>query len=248
MSPSKMVEVRLRAALDFMADKSTFRRQPRPWSYPVEHYLLARMLEDKPASLVMQWGVGWRANVTTAEESALERVVAIARSLGEILGSGSDLLLLVTDTHATVNRIPIETVAGYISSLRLLAGRWNLPVMRTSDMLPPEHMLRINSLSSDKIIQEALWRRVPNGLQRMLVRSAAQHARGREPIEAAQAYISLCILEGGILTPQLANNLLVTFQAPEFAWLLPSVPTLFAYWRPGTLIRPWFKIEVEPSA
>lgn len=56
-----------------------------------------------------------------------------------------------------------------------------------------------------------------------------------------RAATRLCKADNGLLPRHLVGCIFATFQAPEFSFLLPQMPTLFMYPRPeGRLGRPWF--------
>lgn len=232
---------RFRQVESFLSSSKFFRKLPKPWSYPLQQAIWACLIEDTTFQAVVQWGVGTRSAVGPIEQSAVGNLGEIflgLQSVGEVRFS---VTVLVTDIHARNNGIPGAVIKDYVESLSEEVASRSWVVKTVSQVLGTVESNTLLEICQDDDYVRFRWNRLRPDLQRRLADNARRRCLEDSSTLAAMRYVAICELEGGLIARAIPKGFLFSYQSPELAFLLPSMPTILVYVEPGGgKLRPWY--------
>lgn len=240
-SPLTLQE-RLHAITEFLGNSRYFRKLPKPWSYPVSQYLIGCILGGWDLQIVVQWGIGTRGNTTDAEERAISNLCVVRDNLCTSLELKScRVSMLLTDTHALNNGVKEDIVDSYSAAVANMCRGLGWPIRRFSSLLDENAKRQLKLIHEDLLFLESRWNLLSPALRSRLVQNAQRRSALGDPSWSAKRYVAICECEGYFVAHTYPSTLLLSYQAPELAFLLPSMPTLLAHVEAGGFKkRPWY--------
>jgi len=194
-----------------------------------------------PISFLAYWGCGTRDAIAEVDRMALERLKEFVDNARRVPQAPPLLTLIFTDTHARNNQLPEGRVTRYFAAVSERARALGMETTLMSELCTGAG-LGARQIE-DEILSpasEAAWQAHPRRQQ--LIEQAAKHVEQGADIEArAKAYFVMTRLEGRIIAEQYPFSILVTYNSPEFDFVLPPLPTVYLNsYKDGTAVKPWF--------
>jgi hypothetical protein len=184
--------------------------------------------------LIVYWGI-WREGPMGVSEHALLNTLSSATDLISYnLGVAAQANLVVTDTHALLNRIEAKQIGQSIAELAAVVP----PNVRLTRM----SQLAVNPTEGVSDALAAL-RSIPGGAR--LIAQAVTQASKLFPSEEAEprahAYVRANLAEAPHVFARWPTGIFFHIGPPELKLMLPSLPLLHGYAGPQERTRkPWF--------
>ncbi len=226
----------------FLTDPEVFRGDPAR-----SVRLLARVTTALAGAtticILTYWGVGRRSYIAEPEHDALAFLSAWLERWRTSFRLDLDVTVLGTDTHAVVNQLPRESTGNYLTEIERCCAERGWSFMRASALLRGQTGFNPDGLGETRFAAgQATWLRLRSRDREELVRLARLHAEGLDAERAAIEYVGQNLLERPVLTAAYAGRIFVTYSVPSLKWLLPDLPTIFAYVSVNSEVRrPWFR-------
>lgn len=233
----------LRASCDeILRDRQRFRRLRRTELDLLVSRIAAHSYSRRRLDFVLEWGLGAGATIGEEDLCALEHAAESAARLAAAAGVSAQLMLLLTDTHATVNGLTPEEWKSYAESIRFAAESRGHSVSMLSDLVEKsfgrDWMTQVDSI----VDRDRSWSGLTEYQGREMIRRARRCVRRGDVETAARRYVQVSIIEGLAMLLHLPHSVVLTYHVPSFSFLVPPLAKVQVFVRPGRVTeRPWFR-------
>lgn len=228
-----------------LADRSAFRRTPEPWFLSPIQLLVNAHLTNTPLACVAYWGIGLKHQADGADRRAIAFMELQVARLAGAVGVKHSITLIITDTHAAINGIPAAQSDEYVDSITAISADIGARVERMSAVCNTARDATSFELCDELEEIDYAFDRLPESVRKELIASARRRSSG-DAERSARRYVMLSAIEAPTVRARFLDNMLLTYQPPHLAWLLPALPTLYMFVdERRTTRRPWFSIEGE---
>jgi hypothetical protein len=245
MRDPEPIDASLRKLRETLADRKRFRGMPASRSRELEDSVLAGTVTGRGLQFFVEWGLGAGSTFDAEDAAALdylgETTALLSRNAMPHTARGV-VRILLTDSHAAVNGVSVRDQQTYAASVRDAALARSFEPLLISDVIREHAGLTVDELLERSACFEPEWASLSSFTRQELTRRAAFRSKRDVPEIAARLYYCVSRLEGVILRSAFAGSIVVTYQTPNFAFLLPALPTIFMFVAKGRVTRrPWFK-------
>lgn len=212
-----------------------FKRE-QPSSIELLKSVVARSVRDnEPLSFVGYWGKGPREDIAEPDLQCMQYMQQMMERIGSVHKPGTELHLVLTDSHARLNGHKVRSVNKYFKAVETAASHhgfssWRLQAL--TDAMRPSLKL----LASTEIEH-------PKELILELEKSAAKWYRGGKSINAgAKRYFDMNMVERRVIERVFPNSIFMTFNSSDLRPLFPDkIPVFYMYsLKKGSGVKPWF--------
>jgi hypothetical protein len=193
---------------------------------------------------IAQWGLSREASFDDNDVRTLDYLAEGVRMLADAAGVEQRMTLLIMDSHAAVNGIGVAEYERYALDVRNHATGRGIDCANFLD-IARDGGLTMQRIESEGESFDEHWGQLSDFTREEMNRRAFCHShRGGDVKEAGKLYFCVSKVEAAILSAAFCGAVLVTFHTPNFAFLLPNLPTVFTYAGPmKSTQRPWFKYD-----
>ena len=218
-----------------------FKRAQASDDHAIRATIQRSIMGGRPIPLLTYWGCGARAGIVDVDRQALARLKDYSDSLRRVPHSPAALTLILTDSHAANNHIPLSRSTAYFDAIAAHAHTLQFTVVKMTDLW------RDGGLSTDHIDRDMTgaaaneaWQADP--LRSRLIDQAGKHVEGGADVErAAWRYRVMCRLEGQLVAACHPDHIFLTYNPPEFDAVSPGLPKVYlSSFKAGTSVKPWF--------
>lgn len=212
------------------------------WSFkreqPSDLALLTRTTEHAvrdgaPLPFILYWGKGPRNSLAKPDEDCLDYIAAMAARIEVVYTPGAAITLLLTDTHARLNRHAESAIDAYYADIAAAARDRGFASRRLSDVV------------------DAMPRHVPAGEENvvdaqvldLLTKSAGKWYGGEGAARlGAIEYYAMNMREKHAVEAAYPHAIFTTFNNSRFRVLFPEGLAIFYMYslRKGFAVKPWF--------
>ncbi len=203
------------------------------------HFLIKNAVKkSKPIELVGFWGVGPKSKSDSNDELACKFLNDLNLEIRNLYPPGLNFTFIFADMHGLHNGYKKTVIQSYIKSVNQIFKKYGFKSIFLSDLW------KKYGISFDLIRQKQLgqnknwWSLVENN--EVIERNAKNRNIHLNHIEAAQKYFVMRDLEKSILESEFPNSIFHAFSDPKLKNVLPDMPTLYFYAKPGWSDTPWF--------
>ncbi len=211
----------------------------RPSCTPALEETIGDALRGRSAGLELfyLWGVHTKGVLDRYDHTALSFLVQFVSHLSNHFRCSVTFQLVIADTHAMLNRVPVELTATYVAFLEERARELGWGVSMMSDVWDKHGIT--------PTVLEGSARQIPDEQVRGLVFSCAEKYYLRpDKLFGAKLYLAARCLEKVILPVEFRGFIHVSSAGSRLADLQPQMPT-FHVWtmHRGRLVKPWLMRE-----
>lgn len=187
-----------------------------------------------PVPFVLYWGKGPRNGLARPDEDCLDYLAGMADRIAAVHAPGAAIELLLTDTHARLNRHADSAIAAYHGAVAEAAARRGFTSRRLSDVvaaMPPCATAATGAPAADPDVLD------------LLTKSASKwYAGDGSPRLGAIEYYAMNMVEKRAVEAAYPYAVFVTFNNSDFRVLFPDgMPIFYMYsLRKGFAVKPWF--------
>lgn len=191
--------------------------------------------ETAPLPFVLYWGKGPRDALAKPDEVCLDYLAAMTSRIETIYAPGADVTLLLTDTHARLNRHADGAIDDYYGAIADAARARRFATRRLSDVVAAMPVASHNG--SEPVVD-------PDVLDQ-LTKSAGKWYGGGDGAAArlgAIEYYAMNMREKRAVEAAYPHAIFVTFNNSRFRVLFPDGLAIFYMYslRKGFAVKPWF--------
>lgn len=192
--------------------------------------------QDEPLSFVAYWGKGPRNDVAEPDHQCMQYLRQMMNRIGAVHEPGTELHLILTDTHARLNGHQVRNINKYFGAVAAQAAKYGYSSWRMktlTDAMQPA----LKKISSADI-------EYPKELIGELQRSAAKWYRGGRSIDdGAKRYFDMNMVERRVIERVFPNAIFLTFNSSDMRLLFPArLPIFYMYSiKKGVGVKPWFQ-------
>ncbi len=214
-----------------------FNSEPPYREGDIAAYCDKQLVAGLPVRLVGFWGVGSKSLSNQADRDTCEFLQKISSEVTQV-GGEVQWHFIFSKSHGLHNGIPTDTIDSYSASMQGLFAEYQF----SSQQLEP--LWAQYDISFERI--EDMWQHKPAGWweqvphHEVIEKNAADRNRRLPAVEAAQKYTIMRQLEQSMLETEFAESIFHTFAGSNLRCVLPDLPTLYLYARPGWSNAPWF--------
>ena len=188
--------------------------------------------KNRPIEFVTYWGKGPRSRLAAPDVQCLDFLEKMLCKVQGVCHSGARLHLLMTDTHAHLNRHSGESIDRYFCDVEREGRARGFECRRLNDVVVASN---ISSLEMDE--------EPPAALLAALSESAGKWYRGAANRETvAREYFRGNMREKKAVETQYPDSIFISFNNSNFRLLFPdSLPIFYMYsLKRGVAVKPWF--------
>jgi L-tyrosine isonitrile synthase len=213
-----------------------FKREQPSNADLLRSFVSRAVTQDEPLSFVAYWGKGPRDDVAEPDHRCLQYLKQMMDRIGAVHHAGTELHLVLTDTHARLNGHRVRSINKYFGAIEAEAANygyssWRLKTL-TDSMRPALKMISCADMD------------YPAELVGELQKSAAKWYRGGHSVEAgARRYFDMNMVERRVMERVFPNSVFLTFNSSDMRILFPErLPVFYMYSiKKGVGVKPWFQ-------
>lgn len=186
-----------------------------------------------PIPFVLYWGKGPREHVAKPDGDCLDYLAGMVARIEAAYPAGAAITLLLTDTHARLNRHPEHAIDQYYTEVAQAAASRGFASRRLSEVVAacPPHRLSETEAAADPVVLDHLtlsagkWYRGDGSARCGAIQYYAMNMQEKRAVEAAYP-----------------RTVFITFNNSDFRVLFPEgLPVFYMYsLRKGFAVKPWF--------
>lgn len=220
---------RILAAFNTWAFKRAQPSDPTLLHAAVEHAASAR----RPVPFVLYWGKGPRETLAKPDEACLDYLASMVARIEAAYPAGATVELLLTDTHARLNRHSDRAIDSYFGDIAAAAGARGFSSRRLSAVVDacPDRPSAGAAAAVDPAVLDHL------------THSAAKWYRGDGSARyGAIQYYAMNMSEKRAVEAAYPQAIFITFNNSDFRVLFPDRLAIFYMYslRKGFAVKPWF--------
>lgn len=212
------------------------------WAYKREQasdpQLLERVVEraaiaGQPIPFVLYWGKGPRSALARPDDACLDYLASMAARIEAVYPAGAAINLLLTDTHARLNRHGDGAIESYFGDIATAAAARGFASRRLSAVV--EAHPDTQAAGTDSAVDPAVLDH--------LTQSASKWYRGEGSARyGAIQYYALNMSEKRAVEAAYPHAIFITFNNSDFRVMFPDgLPIFYMYsLRKGFAVKPWF--------
>lgn len=200
----------------------------------LEHSVARAVATGAPLPFVLYWGKGPRNRLAKPDEDCLDFLAVMARRIEAAHPPGAAVTLLLTDTHARLNRHSESAIDAYFAAIDDAAAERGFIARRLSDVVtafPPAASAASNEAVVDLEVLD------------LLTKSASKWYGGDSAARlGAIEYYAMNLQEKRAVEAAYPHAIFITFNNSRFRVLFPDgLPIFYMYsLRKGFAVKPWF--------
>ena len=211
------------------------REQPSDISL-LRSFVSRAVRQEEPVSFIAYWGKGPRDEIADPDLQCLQYLQQMMRRIDSIHKPGSELHLVLTDSHARLNGHKARSINKYFKSVEAAAHRhgfssWRLQAL-TKSMQPALKMITSQNMEH------------PKELLIELEKSAAKWYQGGKSVDVgAKLYFDMNMVERRVIERIFSTSIFITFNSSDMRVLFPNkLPVFYMYsMKKGVGVKPWFQ-------
>ncbi len=219
-------------------DTWKFKRE-QPLNYEKMKEVVQSAVDNyKPIKFVTYWGKGNKNNAGEPEKQTFNFLQEFFDRIRTVHLPGTELLILLTDTHAKLNGHSKESTKIYFDSVSNLAKSHEFKTTYLSELV---------TYDNDRLMPLVKSVDIEKGLFEILLNSAHKHYTSSNDYSvAAKLYYLQNQLERQKIDEKYQGCIFLTFNGSELNEIFPkTLPISYMYsTKKGTSVKPWFEDEI----
>lgn len=211
------------------------REQPSDISL-LRSFVSRAVRKEEPVSFIAYWGKGPRDEIADPDLQCLPCLQQMMRRIDTIHKPGSELHLMLTDSHARLNDHKARSINKYFKAVEAAAHQrgfssWRLQSPTASMQLAPKMIVSQNMEHPKELLIE------------LKKSSTKWHQGGKSVGVGAKRSFNMNIVERRVIERICLISIFITFNSSDICVLFPNkLPVFYMYsMKKGVGLRPWFQ-------
>jgi len=193
---------------------------------------------DRPIKLVGFWGVGFKNHPNWVDLATCEHLEKLSSEIKKVYSPGLEFIFIFATLHGIHNGITLENIIFYTAEMEKNFKEFGFRFLYLDELW---EKYGISFKKIDEVFKQKekdWWSKVEN--HEMIENNARKRNQRLELKMAAQKYFIMRDLEKEMWQKEFLDFIFHAFCDSKLKNVLPNLPTLYFYSRPGWSDVPWF--------
>jgi hypothetical protein len=194
--------------------------------------------KKEPLKFAGFWGVGPKAHSNWADTAACEFLTLLNNEIRAVHPPGLSFHFLFSTLHGLHNGYDRDDIYSYANEMEIILLEHGFTFSYMNDLWNKY------GITEDKI-HEALQAKPPGWWeaveQKELIEKSAKRKKNTDFRYSAETYFIMRELEKGPMAQEYAGYIFHVYSDPKLKHVLPDMPSVYFYSRPGWSNTPWFE-------